>query len=735
MFRKILSYISLVLLLFLSNNSANSAPGAAQSAPEGFNPGPDIITGDIGAIGGLEQFGSEGTQVGLGVSTTACNAGSEPVKFLALPSTSHPVIPHNLYRMSGGSGNNDRFEQIGQSWVKHTFAADQFDACGFGCTGGNSGALGPGCSDTYDSGQNSSPPALGSRAWINPFTGVFPATARDHTGHTDTSMSHVILVEGSDLNTTLNPGATYYAEVQYIGPDEYSWCQAHPGQCNMFNNASYRQYSVAGTTSFTFSPVGSAVRMTAAVNAWTGAAINPIEPEPGADGRAFIAFKVTNPAAGVWHYEYAIYNENLDRAIQSFSVPLGCGIAVSNVGFHAPPNHPGFPNDGTLGDAGFSNAAWSANQTASAVTWSAETFAQNQNANAIRWGTLYNFRFDSDKPPLFTNATIGFFKTGAPATVEILGPNACNATPSPTPTPTANPTPLPTPTATPTPPGTPTPSPTFTPTPTAAPLPAAQALNLSTRMRVQTGDNVGIGGFIITGSAPRHVLLRAIGPSLTQFGIPDALADPAMELNGSGGFVTITNDNWREDPAQEAAILATGIPPAHNLESAIDATLAPGAYTAIVRGTGNTSGVALVEVYDLSQTVPGKLANISTRAFVGTGSNVVIAGFILGGNSGHARIVVRGIGPSLTATGVPDALANPTLELRDNNGTLLAFNNDWQDDPAQATELIAAGLAPANDLEAAIVATLPPGLYTAVLTGVNNGAGVGLVEVYDLGAP
>jgi hypothetical protein len=265
--------------------------------------------------------------------------------------------------------------------------------------------------------------------------------------------------------------------------------------------------------------------------------------------------------------------------------------------------------------------------------------------------------------------------------------------------------------------------------------PVAQALNLSTRMRVQTGDNVGIGGFIIAGSASKHVLLRAIGPSLTPFGIPDALADPAMELHGPGAFVTITNDNWREDPAQEAAILATGIPPANDLESAIDMTLAPGAYTAIVRGTGNTSGVALVEAYDLSQAVPGNLANISTRAFVGTFTDVVIAGFILGGNTGPGRIVARGIGPSLTAIGVPDALANPTLELRDNNGALLAFNYDWQDNPAQAAELIAADLAPSNALEAAIVATLPPGLYTAILTGLNNGVGVGLVEVYDLAAP
>ena len=147
------------------------------------------------------------------------------------------------------------------------------------------------------------------------------------------------------------------------------------------------------------------------------------------------------------------------------------------------------------------------------------------------------------------------------------------------------------------------------------------------------------------------------------------------------------------------------------------------------------SGVALIEVYDLSQAVLSKLANISTRAFVSTGDNIVIAGFILGGNNGNDRIVVRGIGPSLTAFGVTNALADPTLELHDGNGALVVANNNWQDDPAQAAELIAAGLAPTNPLESGIARTLPPGLYTALLAGVNNGTGVGLVEVYDRGAP
>jgi hypothetical protein len=254
-------------------------------------------------------------------------------------------------------------------------------------------------------------------------------------------------------------------------------------------------------------------------------------------------------------------------------------------------------------------------------------------------------------------------------------------------------------------------------------------------MRVQPGDNAGIGGFIITGSAPKHLLIRGLGPSLGQSGVPNALADTVLELHGPGGFVTVINDNWRDDPTQETAILATGIPPTNNLESAIDTTLNPGAYTAVLRGKNNTSGVALIEIYDLSQAVNAKLANISTRAFVSTGDDIVIAGFTLGGQNGGDKVVVRGLGPSLAALGVTSALADPMLELRDGNGALLDSDNNWQDDSIQAAELTSAGLAPTSPLESAIAATLPPGLYTALLSGMNNSAGIGLVEVYDRGAP
>jgi hypothetical protein len=254
-------------------------------------------------------------------------------------------------------------------------------------------------------------------------------------------------------------------------------------------------------------------------------------------------------------------------------------------------------------------------------------------------------------------------------------------------------------------------------------------------MRVTTGDNAGIGGFIITGTEPKRVILRAIGPSLSSFGVPDPMLDPVLELHGPDGFATIINDNWRD--TQEAEIQATGIAPVDNLESAIVITLNPGAYTGIVRGKNDTSGVALIEIYDLNVEADSKLANLSTRAFVSTGDDIVIAGFLLSDEETDDRIIVRGIGPSL-APGIfpPSAvLGDPTLELRDNNGALIMSNNDWQDDPTQAAEISAAGLGLTNGLEAGISATLSPGQYTALLAGNFNGTGIGVVEIYDLGPP
>jgi hypothetical protein len=398
----------------------------------GTVPGPDVIVGDLS---GLAQFGSSaGTQVGLAVGTDSCNAGAVDLHWFALPANDHPVIPQNLYRMSGGVSNDERFEQIGQSSVKHAFTALTNNICGFGCNGVGGSNLGSGCSDPYSASLNSGP-SLGSRAWINPFNGAYPrgdsaTPPNNHTGHTHTGPSHRILTEINDLNTSLNPGATYYAEGQYITPHEYAWCQANPGQCNMYNNVSYRRYTVTGTGSpFSFSPAAATVRAKAAITAWSGATFVDLNPDPGNDGIGTIAYKVTNPSPGVWHYEYAIYNQNIDRAIQSFAVPVGAGVTISNVGFHAPPQQPGWTFDGTVGNTGYSSTPWTQTQAGGLLTWSSETFAQNQNANALRWGTLYNFRFDSNRPPQTMGATLGFFKTGSPVTVQVQGPSPAAAAP------------------------------------------------------------------------------------------------------------------------------------------------------------------------------------------------------------------------------------------------------------------------------------------------------------------
>ncbi len=262
---------------------------------------------------------------------------------------------------------------------------------------------------------------------------------------------------------------------------------------------------------------------------------------------------------------------------------------------------------------------------------------------------------------------------------------------------------------------------------TDGPAASAQPLNISTRGEIGTGDNVLIGGFIITGNNPKNVILRAIGPSLLLDGV---LADPVLELHEPDGTV-ITNDNWRD--SQEQEINDTGLAPASDLESAIVATLEPGAYTAIVSGQGDGTGIGLVEAYDLDALADSQLANISTRGSVGTDDNVMIGGFILGGPTGDTTVVVRGLGPSLGTQGVANVLADPTLDLFDGQGALLASNDDWQD--SQAAELEASGLAPDDESEAAILRDLSPGAYTAILRGKDNSTGVGLVEAYNLPPP
>ena len=276
-------------------------------------------------------------------------------------------------------------------------------------------------------------------------------------------------------------------------------------------------------------------------------------------------------------------------------------------------------------------------------------------------------------------------------------------------------------------------APTTPPTgPTAVTLAtrASQVLNLSTRLQVQTGDNALIGGFIISGNAPKKIIVRAIGPSLATFGVPGPIADPILELYDSSGLLA-RNDNWKQD--QQAEIQNSGLAPTNELESAIVRTVAPGNYTAIVRGQNSGTGVALVEVFDLAQQSDSRLGNVSTRGFVGTGDNLMIGGVIAGGGGGGtATVLIRALGPSLAAFGVSNVLGNPTFELYNANGTYIGGNDDWGPNFSGDYEVRATGLGPPYKLESAYLSDVPAGNYTVILRGKSNTTGVALLEIYNL---
>ncbi len=258
-----------------------------------------------------------------------------------------------------------------------------------------------------------------------------------------------------------------------------------------------------------------------------------------------------------------------------------------------------------------------------------------------------------------------------------------------------------------------------------------QLFNASTRLHVGTGDNVGIGGFIVTGAEPKKVILRALGQSLNAFGLQDVLADPVLELHSADGGLISANDNWQDDAASASELVTMGLTPADALESALVITLLPGPYTAVVRGNNSATGTALIEVYDGGLAADSQLANISTRGFVGTNDDVMIGGFIIGGNGhGNGRVVIRALGPSLSGSGITNALQDPFLELRDANGSTLISNDDWQQ--AQETEISQTGLAPTDAREAALVISLANGNYTGIVRGKNDATGLAVVEVYNV---
>ncbi len=277
--------------------------------------------------------------------------------------------------------------------------------------------------------------------------------------------------------------------------------------------------------------------------------------------------------------------------------------------------------------------------------------------------------------------------------------------------------------------------PAIGPAPSPTPAPSnPPRLNIATRAQIGTGDNVLIAGFIVQGSATKKVIVRAIGPSLTRSGIVGALADPKLELHDRNGVLIGVNDNWRVSQRggvvtndQAAEIQATNLAPSDDAESALIATVVPDAYTSVVSGVNGTTGIGLAEVYDVDQNVPARLANLSSRGFVRRGDNVLIGGFIVANQP--TKVVLRAIGPSLTTQGIPGALPDPMLELRDVNGALIAANDNWRSD--QEMELSQSNLAPTNDAEAAMVKTLAPGNYTAVVSGRNDASGIAVVEIYN----
>jgi hypothetical protein len=259
----------------------------------------------------------------------------------------------------------------------------------------------------------------------------------------------------------------------------------------------------------------------------------------------------------------------------------------------------------------------------------------------------------------------------------------------------------------------------------------AQALNISTRLAVGTGDNAMIGGFIVSGTNAKSVLIRGLGPSLSSFGLTGLLLDPILELRGPNGDLLFGNDNWRDDP--DSQVEGTVFQPSDDREPVIVASLAPGAYTAVLTGKNQTTGLGLIEVYDRDPAAGSQLANISTRGFVGTQSNVMVGGFILSGNN-SVQVAIRGLGPSLAQFGLANLLPDPVLELHDANGATLIANDNWKDDSVTADALNANGLAPADPNESAIFTSLPPGQFTAILAGKGGATGIGTIEIYNFSA-
>ncbi len=375
--------------------------------------GPDVTVYDLP---GTTNYGVSGGIRGYSVGTTSCNIGDTPLNWCALTNSSgcgggttrvdHPVIGQNIYRLKDG-----RFDQIGASWLKHGFTSLNQSASGCGdgsCAAPPLGGdqLGVGCTDPYSSGLNGSRP-MGRKSEVNATTGVFPVPGGG--GSTATVWNQRAAVAEADLLAAANPGALYYIEGQYIAPDD-----ATSG--NGLNNASYRQVTIEEGTFNLVMNAGNTVRQKAAIEVWpvvdpTVELVNVDTPTAPVE-RFHVARKVTNPSAGVWHYEYAVHNMNSDRAANRLAVRFVGATTIENSGFHDVNAHSGEPYDTT---------DWPSATAGDEISWEAPAFAPPQNANAIRWATMYNFWFDANRPPEeISTHVLGLFTAGEPVELEFL---------------------------------------------------------------------------------------------------------------------------------------------------------------------------------------------------------------------------------------------------------------------------------------------------------------------------
>ncbi|MGE3165753.1 MAG: hypothetical protein AB7O52_12655 [Planctomycetota bacterium] len=361
--------------------------------------GADVIVGEL--EGSIQNYGNAGGYYAYSVGTTSCNIGTAELQWIA-GNNQHPVIGQNLYRLANG-----RFEQIAQSWLKHGFTALQQNACSCGCVSSGTGArLGIGCSDPYSSSLNGSQGSLGAKSEVtDPANGAFIYPQILDPPNTDLTWRR-LRARAQDMDPALNVGALYFVEGHYVTPDDAT-------ANNQDNNASYRRVAVgASATNFPLSYVGATQRQKQGIRAWqdTDPSVTLQEIHTPDNGLMILGYNVTDNGNGTFHYEYALYNMNSTRGAQSFSLPIPGGVTVTNVGFHDVEYHSGEP---------YSGADWTATVAPGSITWSTETFAANANANALRWATLYNFRFDANAMPAAASATVAFFLPGTPSNVLV----------------------------------------------------------------------------------------------------------------------------------------------------------------------------------------------------------------------------------------------------------------------------------------------------------------------------